>query len=130
MTRKESNRLILDFMGVKPLITGNIHSWSDAPHYYTTEDTFEKVMDNISNYAKYDTSWDWLMDVVEKIESLGYWTDIFGGAQNLCFIGRIKNTQPFVFEGNLANLSKIKSTYKACVKFIESYNNSQFANQK
>ena len=22
----------------------------------------------------YDTSWDWLMDVVDKLESLGYWT--------------------------------------------------------
>jgi hypothetical protein len=69
----ENNKLLAEFMGVfdKILSTQNIHSWSDAPFYYTTENSKEKVIENISNYVKYDTDWNWLMEVVEKIESIG-----------------------------------------------------------
>lgn len=53
----------------KILSTGNIHSWSDSPFYYTTEDTREKVIKNISKYSKYNKDWNWLT-AIEKIESL------------------------------------------------------------
>ena len=68
----ENNKLIAEFMGVfdKILSTGNIHSWSDAPYYYTTEDTREKVIKNISKYSKYDSDWNWLKLVLEKISYL------------------------------------------------------------
>jgi hypothetical protein len=65
-----NNKLIAEFMGVDTQITsiGDIHSWSDSPFYYTTEDSKEKVMENIAEYSKYHTSWDWLMPVVHKID--------------------------------------------------------------
>ena len=68
----ENNQLIAEFMGVfdKILSTGNIHSWSDSPFYYTTEDTREKVIKNISKYSKYNKDWNWLMQVVQKIRVL------------------------------------------------------------
>ena len=64
----ENNKLIAEFMGVfdKILSTGNIYSWSDAPFYYTTENTKEKVIRNICRYSKYDSDWNWLMKVVLK----------------------------------------------------------------
>ena len=70
------NKLIAEFMGLYDEISldsiaGNIHSWSDAPFFYITEDSKEKVMEGITEYSKYHTSWDWLMPVVCKIEDGG-----------------------------------------------------------
>ena len=64
------NKLIAEFMGLHDeiLSTGNVHSWSDSPFYYITEDSKEKVMEGITKYSKYHTSWDWLMPVVHKID--------------------------------------------------------------
>ena len=69
----KDNKLIAEFMGVHDEISldsiaGNIQSWSDAPFFYITEDSKEKVMEGIAKYSKYDTSWDWLIPVVNKIE--------------------------------------------------------------
>ena len=66
--------MIADFMGVfdKILSTNNVHSWSDTPYFYTTENSIEKVKENIAKYAKYSTSWNWLMPVVHKILSDGF----------------------------------------------------------
>ena len=68
----KDNKLITEFMGVNAEIisTGNVHSWSDSPFFYTTEDSKEKVMENIAWYAKYHTSWDWLIPVVAKCTEL------------------------------------------------------------
>ena len=69
------NKLIAEFMGLYDEISldsiaGNIHSWSDAPFFYITEDSKEKVMEGITEYSKYHTSWDWLMPVIEEIDHL------------------------------------------------------------
>tara|TARA_R100000951_G_scaffold28632_1_gene24596 strand:- start:29747 stop:30070 length:324 start_codon:yes stop_codon:yes gene_type:complete len=64
-----NNKLIAEFMGLDAQIrtTNNVHSWNDAPFYYITKDSKEKVMEGISKYSKYHTSWDWLMPVLKKI---------------------------------------------------------------
>ncbi len=112
----ENNQLIAEFMGVfdKILSTGNIHSWSDAPFYYTTEDTREKVIKNISKYSKYSKDWNWLMQVVEKIESLDYNITI---QYKNCYIDIDKDLQIYTF-----SKSKIEAVYNACVEFIKWYN--------
>ena len=108
----ENNKLIAEFMGLfdKILSTGNIHSWSDAPFYYTTEDTKEKVIKNICKYSKYDSDWNWLMEVVEK-----------------CLVGEAEYNEDEakkaiheIYE-SLCNIN-ITSVYNACVKFIKWYN--------
>lgn len=64
----KDNRLILDFMGIKPhSVIPDIYYWNDAPFFYISEDTPEKVMDGIVEYSKYHTSWDWLKPVIDKI---------------------------------------------------------------
>ena len=121
----ENNKLIAEFMGVfdKILSTGNIHSWSDAPFYYTTEDTREKVIKNISKYSKYSKDWNWLMRVVEKIENLQ--------DENNCAIYNVQIEQSFVeiiinhtseTIVEVDSNSKIEAVYQACVEFIKWYN--------
>ena len=116
----ENNKLIAEFMGVfdKILSTGNIHSWSDAPFYYTTEDTREKVIKNISKYSKYSKDWNWLMKVIEKIESL---------ENNLKNETREEFTQ-FQKVLSLPIYTKIEVVYNACVEFIKWYNNKPLVN--
>ena len=121
----EDNKLIAEFMWEfdKILSTGNIHSWSDAPFYYTTEDTREKVIKNISKYSKYNKDWNWLMQVVEKIESIEdgiYQVDIL---QEGCKI--LKRCCLLIDKrvGKLeSDTTKIESVYLACVEFIKWYN--------
>ena len=121
----ENNQLIAEFMGVfdKILSTGNIHSWSDSPFYYTTEDTREKVIKNISKYSKYNKDWNWLMKVVEKIESIEdgiYQVDILQEGCNI-----LKRCALFIDKrvGKLeSDTTKIESVYLACIEFIKWYN--------
>ena len=121
----ENNKLIAEFMGVfdKILSTGNIHSWSDAPFYYTTEDTREKVIENISKYSKYNKDWSWLMRVVEKIENLQDENNcaIYNVQIEQCFVEIIINhTSETIVE--VDSNSKIQAVYQACVEFIKWYN--------
>jgi hypothetical protein len=66
---------------------------------------------------KYHTSWDWLMPVVEKIESLGYNVDIDGES---CVI--ILTLQPLKLIWNHESDTKLSAVYTACIKFINWYN--------
>lgn len=106
----ENNILINEFMGVhdKILSTGNIHSWSDAPFYYTTENTKEKVIENIARYAKYETSWDWLMGVVKKCRTIT--------------LNKTEFEEAIYYA--VADLDE-KKTYEAVVVFIKEYNRTK-----
>jgi len=115
----DNNKLIAEFMGVHDEISldsiaGNVHSWSDSPFFYTTEDSKEKVIENIAWYSKYHTSWDWLMPVVEKIESLGYVFTIQGGKAE--YGEMVSRTRCFIVN------DKLSSTHQAVVEFIKAYN--------
>ena len=127
----ENNKLIAEFMGVfdKILSTGNIHSWSDAPFYYTTEDTKEKVIKNICKYSKYDSDWNWLMKVVEKINTIDedrFTVQIFS-MDTYIYDSKDRN---FIIKTELTyNPDElIKSVYNTCVKFIKWYNSHLCAN--
>tara|TARA_B110000858_G_scaffold1824_1_gene2065 strand:+ start:1118 stop:1459 length:342 start_codon:yes stop_codon:yes gene_type:complete len=112
----KDNKLIAEFMGVHDEISldsiaGNIHSWSDAPFFYITEDSKEKVMEGITKYSKYHTEWNWLMPVGEKIDAMFGEDDEVDDA-----INRVHN----------AVLSfDIDNTYRAIVEFIEDYNDEK-----
>ena len=101
----KDNKLIAEFMGVDTQIlsTGNIHSWSDAPFFYITEDSKEKVMEGIAKYSKYHESWDWLMPVVDK-----------------CYTSNMQHPNDNITQG-LIDVD-IKATYQAVVEFIKEYN--------
>jgi hypothetical protein len=100
MTTTENNKLLAEFMGEIDLKRHN--------------NTF------ITSY-KYDTDWEWLMRVVEKIESLGH--DVF---INTC-VCRITDVGLDMFEDIecFVNDNKRQATYNACVEFVEWYNNQK-----
>ena len=111
MNTQENNKLIAEFMGMKysdkrVFIDGNwIHS--------------------VSSLTRFCTDWNWLMEVVDKIESI-VWEEINDtsfnvtiGATSYCVIqdnngGMIE----IIGEGK----SKLDSVYNACVKFVKWYN--------
>lgn len=128
MEKIEKNKLIAEFMGVfdKILSTGNIHSWSDAPFYYTTEDTKEKVIKNICKYSKYDSDWNWLMKVVEKIHSMQSYGVLINpngtyiqDEDDKVICMTFKNEE---VNGEIISSSNIEATFNCCVEFIKWYN--------
>lgn len=89
------------------------------------------VIDHPSYIGEYHSSWEHLMPIVEKIESLNliireveheFWVDIYGTE---CDINDYEcgNSEPS-YNINICHNedTKIKSTYKAVVHFIDWYN--------
>ena len=68
----------------------------------------------------FDTDWNWLMEVVEKIESLGYWINLHGNISYYNFeIGNNDNNfKTIIGEED----SKFKAVYDGIIKFINFYN--------
>ena len=116
----ENNKLIAEFMGKKELITeSQFLSMEHKAHNPT-----------IIEYLKYDTDWNWLMEVVEKIESLKFYPknstcigfDSFGIEINKerCDITRYGDFTNHLIQGN--GRTRIETVYNACVEFIKWYN--------
>ena len=94
----KDNKLIAEFMG-------NYHATfedSVGLEYYDEDD------------MEYHTSWDWLMPVVEKIESLGYVFTIQGGKAE--YGEMVSRTRCFIVN------DKLSSTHQAVAEFIKAYN--------
>jgi hypothetical protein len=93
----KDNKLIGDFMGMK---------YSDERSFDNGEWTH-----SIKSLSKFQTSWDWLMPVGEKIDAMFGEDDEVDDA-----INRVHN----------AVLSfDIDNTYRAIVEFIEDYNDEK-----
>jgi hypothetical protein len=69
---KTDNELIAEFMGIHVEIINSVP--------YVTDEIGSQI--EIFNWAKYDTSWDWLMPVVEKIRETGYSNEVQFGISN------------------------------------------------
>lgn len=114
------NAIVAEFMGMV-LDTveheeGTDHSWSNCPKgQYWAFDT----------PPFFDRSWDWLMPVVEKIESLGYYSNIIKNTEDgrhYCTLRtQTCRTIAYTSPGN----SKIESVYKAVVEFIKWYTDGE-----
>ena len=110
----ENNKIIAEFLGWQK----QTWSYNDAVAFYPSfseHSTFD---------LKFHSDWNWLIEVVEKIESLGYIvsthfnsTDIknLDTLETICYNrGSWKQYTP--------PLTKIESVYNACVEFIKWYN--------
>jgi hypothetical protein len=60
---------------------------------------------------KFDTDWNWLMQVVEKIESLGCRVEIINSTSKI---------EPIITHSEY--ITKIEAVYNACVEFVKWYN--------
>ena len=92
------NILIAEFMGV-------------GKHY-------EAQSSNMFN--QYHSSWDWLMPVVEKIQSLGYEVQI---RNTDCIIFQLLDTLKYKPIVDISSGNGKDSTYDAVVEFIKNQNN-------
>jgi len=120
MQHTEDNKLIAQFMGGNHNILTNmlkLDIYGNGEKWYFYEQ------------LKYNSSWDWLMPVVEKISLMNKTTG-FMGVFTLFNLGRTK-VQCY----NRENLTKdidildqrsgIAPTYKAVVEFIKWYNENK-----
>lgn len=108
---EKSNILICEFMGGK------------------YNGIYDVEINGVSDYIgvlKYHTSWDWLMPVVEKIESMGYDTHIHAVGQN---------NEPIIYAMGIeswnaksicseSDRDKIVCVYKTVTAFIQWYNST------
>ena len=78
-----------------------------------------KHFEGTPDMMKYHSSWDWLMPVVEKIESLGYDFSI-----DNCYV-RIWDGGQSDFEMTFSEPTKLLTTYFAVIEFIKWYNNER-----
>ena len=113
----KNNKLIAEFMGVKPTILGDEITYEMYGAIDCIDDGLDEQHFFLEEQLLFHISWDWLMPVVEKIESLGYVFTIQGGkaeygemmSASICFIVE----------------DKLSSTYKAVIEFIKTYNNGR-----
>ncbi len=114
-TIEENNRMIAEFLGWKKGHPEILElRWADEWFYEATRKTTK-------GYLHFDTSWDCLMPVVEKIERLGFTIEknfqrIDGDYQCLITKGNDILFQEF-------NESSITAMHYVVVQFIEYYNN-------
>ena len=111
-----NNKLIAEFIGYKEYVN------EGAIQLYIKD----KVVKSIGQ-LDFHSDWSWLMQVVEKIESL---TDI---NSNGCFVllESIGFNAKFIFDDGTRILkdskgeTKIEAVYNACVEFIKWYNENK-----
>lgn len=99
-TTEENNRLITEFMGASG---------------------FDMLGEKVE--PKYHTSWDWLVPVVEKIESFEDENrcKLYNFQSEQCFVTIVVNhTSEDIVDVDAD--SRLEATYQAVVKFIEYYN--------
>lgn len=129
----ENNKLIAEFMGLKPKMESpDVYVFNDMPYFSVRENNPEDVMNAIVKYSKYDSDWSWLMEVVEKIESLPTMKD------NGNFFFEIHQDSITVFNSTRMDIiievigqgSRINNTYQAVIEFIQWYNKQNKNNEK
>jgi hypothetical protein len=116
----EDNKMIAEFMGFTLDTPTNIEGevWYDNEEVYLHISS-EFKHSNCFKELQFHKSWDWLMPVVENIESLGYSydrinADVFINTQEG------ENVIPNPMDGNI--MTMLQKTYKAVVVFIKWYN--------
>ena len=107
MSITDRNKLLAEFMGM------TCHHNDKSVLIFSTENGNDILsVDDL----KYHTDWNWLMQVVEKIESLG--NDVFINTNYIQIT--FDNGEQFI-KAEEVNV-KIQATYNACVEFIKYYN--------
>lgn len=111
----ENNKLIAEFMGFEKQIMHG-HPWFGCAN----ADAY------IPDYGlKYHSSWDWLMPVVEKIDSIsfkGYEEGFDFVMRDRCFSYVVSADALIEVADGESRESRIEATYKAVVQFITWYN--------
>lgn len=133
---KTENELIAEFMGYqyfpyKDEEKGWLHGWIKPEVNRKMGGIAYKVQHDLllcrrKDDLKYHVNWDWLMPVVEKIESTQRSTLLYGGIANLKpYFFRIAGSFSGDFETEASGKTRIEAVYKAVLKFILWYNSQK-----
>jgi hypothetical protein len=117
----ENNRLIAEFLRYKLMPCNNGLAWN-SPYQKSIDDKFNlhgRLFHPIgsdyyisgNSYLKFNTDWNWLMGVVEKIESTSKEQSVIQWSRNNWTIFDLKLSE-----------AKIEAVYDACILFITWYN--------
>ena len=109
----ENNKLIAEFLNVKMHPCETIEKLKFLPME-------ERGIYNgyFIDELKFHSDWNWLMEVVEKIESLGYRIEI---VKHICRVYLSDKETIIISE----NIPKIEAVYNACIEFIKWYNENK-----
>ena len=105
-----NNKIIAEFMGNRNYLYNNDKS---ARYFILTNTAGEELIVN------YDNDWGLLMEVVEKIESIGF---TFETKKNWARITRKGENIILRWE---EDKTKIEAVYNACIEFIKWYNENK-----
>jgi hypothetical protein len=122
-TTEENNRLIAEFMGYEFKLVKNPTIDVDGVSHIKDEATVIDGKLYFDNNLRYHSSWDWLMPVVEKIETIGFtfeknYQRIDGDWQSLIVKGNDILFQDFNVDSRLA-------THYVVCEFIQWYNENK-----
>lgn len=107
----ENNKIIAEFMGA---------TFKENEFRFPTI-VFKTGKNYFENHElKFHSDWNWLMEVVEKIESILPDDSIVTIEYKDCYIPVLEDEEPFTIEGN--GETKIQAVYNACLEFIKWYN--------
>jgi hypothetical protein len=129
MTQKEiieGNKLIAEFMGYEKTIYSDVF----RGELYALDVSKGEIY--AISQMQYHTSWDWIMPVVEKIESIedceknNFQFSILSDNECEIFGKYIDYQHPrFSYLNCVKENSKIKSVYKTAIDFIKWYNENK-----
>ena len=106
-----NNKLIAEFLGYID------NGCSEEGFLIDPKTNYDVCIDSL----QFHTDWNWLIQVVEKIESLGYSVNI---SSSMVYINgdNSRIVSPF----NIGfKITKIEAVYNACVEFIKWYNENK-----
>ena len=113
MNITENNKLLAEFLG-----------WNKGEGYtkeYEFYEAWGETVDQVTlKEMKFDTDWNWLMEVVGKIESLEHCQITI--TKNWCRIEHAKHNSRIDSRDYSDDFTKILSVYNACVEFIKWHN--------
>ena len=110
MNTTENNKIIVEFMKWDIL--------NDMTYSKATKGKWVEL-----DKLKFHSNWNWLMEVVEKIESLeGIGVDFYKGCID------VYNEEVNLIRINRKGLTKIEAVYNACVEFIKWYSKNAVKN--
>lgn len=112
----ENNKIIAEFLGANPFkefVNKEIYSYEMYGIIESIVEDEHSKQFYLPEEMLFDTDWNWLMEVVEKIESLG-------------FAFNIDRTKCYVLSNDFCNaqqgLTKFEAVYKVGLETIKWYN--------
>jgi hypothetical protein len=115
MNTTENNKLIAEFMSLSYRTKKDYQGWYKDSSFTDRICSFDGL--------KFHSDWNWLMEVVEKIEDLKHCQiDI---SLNWCRIGYKDTLFNYDSRNHFKDITKIESVYNACVEFIKWYNENK-----